>query len=104
MNHRLTVAFDEPIDCLTGRAYEENLQPKRTVMGADVRHTSEPLKAALAEGLMGLGEDVVDIRLAGTEKIFYVAVFGRLGWHEQIVLKEASTNAYHKYVSMGLNA
>lgn len=68
MNHRLTVALDESTDCLTGRAYGENLQPKRAVMGADVRPTSEPLKAALAEGLMDLGVDVIDIRLAETEK------------------------------------
>jgi len=39
----------------------------------------------------------------GPKKI-YVPAFGKLGWHEQIVLKEVSTKVYHKYVSMGLNA
>ncbi len=82
MNHRLTVALDEPIDCLTGRAYGENLQPKRAVMGADVHPTSELLKAALAEGLMDLDVYVIDVRLAGTEKKIYVPAFGKLGWHE----------------------
>ena len=43
------------------------------VVGGDVRLTSESLKAALAEGLMDAGVDVIDIGMTGTEEIYYAA-------------------------------
>ena len=70
---RLGTELDESIARRIGRAYGEHLQPKRVVLGADVRPTSEPLKAALAEGLMDAGVDVIDIGLAGTEEIYFAA-------------------------------
>ena len=70
---RLGTELDESIAHRIGRAYGEHLQPKRVVVGADVRPTSEPLKAALAEGLMDAGVDVIDIGLAGTEEIYFAA-------------------------------
>ena len=54
-----------------GRAYAAWLRPRRIVVGADIRLSSEALKAALAEGLMASGVDVVDIGLSGTEEIYF---------------------------------
>lgn len=54
-----------------GRAFGEFLQPKRVVIGGDVRLTSEELKMALADGLMDTGSDVLDIGVSGTEEIYF---------------------------------
>jgi phosphomannomutase len=65
--------LNEDIARRIGRAYGEFLKPRRVVVGSDVRLTSEPLKGALAEGLMDAGVDVVDIGLAGTEEVYFAA-------------------------------
>ncbi|MEX3018137.1 phosphomannomutase CpsG [Kluyvera sp. STS39-E] len=54
-----------------GRAYAAWLRPRRVVVGADIRLSSEALKTALAEGLMASGVDVIDIGLSGTEEIYF---------------------------------
>ncbi len=54
-----------------GRAYGELLKPKTIVVGGDVRLTSEPLKMALAKGLMDAGTNVLDIGMSGTEEIYF---------------------------------
>lgn len=54
-----------------GRAYASWLHPRRIVVGADIRLSSEALKVALAEGLMASGVDVIDIGLSGTEEIYF---------------------------------
>lgn len=54
-----------------GRAYAAWLKPRRVVVGADIRLSSEELKTALAEGLMASGVDVIDIGLTGTEEIYF---------------------------------
>ena len=43
-----------------GRAYANWLQPRRVVIGADVRLSSDELKASLAEGLILSGADVIE--------------------------------------------
>jgi phosphomannomutase len=70
---RLGDEFNEDIARRIGRAYGEFLKPRRVVVGGDVRLTSEPLKLALAEGLMDAGVDVIDIGLAGTEEVYFAA-------------------------------
>ena len=70
---RLGDELNEDIACRIGRAYGELLKPRRVVVGGDVRLTSEPLKQALAEGLMDGGADVIDIGLAGTEEVYFAA-------------------------------
>ena len=70
---RLGDELNEDIARRIGRAYGEFLKPRRVVVGGDVRLTSEPLKLALAEGLMDAGVDVIDIGLAGTEEIYFAA-------------------------------
>lgn len=63
--------LNEDIAYRIGRAYGEFLKPKQIVVGGDVRLTSEPLKLALANGLMDAGTDVLDIGLSGTEEIYF---------------------------------
>lgn len=75
---RLGEELNEQIAYRIGRAYGEFLQPRRVVVGGDVRLTSEALKLALADGLMDAGADVLDIGLSGTEEIYF-ATF-HLGW------------------------
>ena len=70
---RLGDELNEDIARRIGRAYGEFLKPRRVVVGGDVRLTSEPLKQALAEGLMDAGVDVIDIGLAGTEEVYFAA-------------------------------
>jgi phosphomannomutase len=63
--------LNEDIAYRIGRAYGEYLKPAKIVLGGDVRLTSEPLKLALAEGLMDAGTDVIDIGMSGTEEVYF---------------------------------
>lgn len=54
-----------------GRAWAAWQHPLRVVVGADVRLSSASLKAALADGLISSGVDVVDIGLTGTEELYF---------------------------------
>lgn len=54
-----------------GRAYAAFLQPKKVVIGYDIRLTSFELSRALARGLMEGGADVIDIGQCGTEEIYF---------------------------------
>lgn len=58
-----------------GRAMGIHLQPKTVVVGGDIRLTSEELKAAVAEGLMDAGVDVIDIGMTGTEEIYFATKY-----------------------------
>ena len=68
---KLGVELNEDIAYRIGRAYAVYLQPESVVIGADIRHSSEPLKIALANGLMDEGVNVIDIGLAGTEEVYF---------------------------------
>lgn len=70
---KLDSELNEDIAYRIGRAYAEHLQAKSVVVGGDVRLTSEPLKLALARGLMDAGADVIDIGMVGTEEIYFAA-------------------------------
>lgn len=65
--------LNEDIAYRIGRAYAEVLNAKKVVVGADVRLTSEALKASLARGLMDAGADIIDIGLVGTEEVYFSA-------------------------------
>ena len=54
-----------------GRAYAEFLQPKRVVVGRDIRLSSAELCGALTRGLNDSGVDVYDIGLCGTEVVYF---------------------------------
>lgn len=70
---RLGDELNEDIAYRIGRAYAQHLSAGRVVVGGDVRLTSEPLKQALANGLMDGGADVIDIGMTGTEEIYFAA-------------------------------
>jgi len=70
---RLGDELNESIAYRIGRAYGEFLKPRRVVVGADVRLTSESLKAAVADGLLDAGADVIDIGMTGTEEVYFAA-------------------------------
>ena len=58
-----------------GHAYAKHLNAKKVVVGGDIRHTSEPLKLALAHGLMDAGAEVIDIGMVGTEEIYFASFY-----------------------------
>ncbi|EAS44613.1 phosphomannomutase [Photobacterium profundum] len=67
--------LNEDIAYRIGRAFGEHLAPKTVVVGGDVRLTSEALKAALSEGLLDAGVDVIDIGMTGTEEIYFATKY-----------------------------
>ncbi len=68
---KLGSALNEEIAYRIGRAYAAFLTPKSVVLGADIRHTSNGLKMALANGLRDSGVDVIDIGMTGTEEVYF---------------------------------
>ncbi|NJN47315.1 MAG: phosphomannomutase [Candidatus Competibacteraceae bacterium] len=54
-----------------GRAYARFLQPRRVIVGHDVRLSSPELCRGLMQGLMDSGVDVLDIGLCGTEEVYF---------------------------------
>ncbi|NMC31954.1 MAG: phosphomannomutase [Veillonellaceae bacterium] len=54
-----------------GRAFAEQLQAKKVVVGRDVRLSSAELAVAVGKGLMEAGCDVLDIGLGGTEMVYF---------------------------------
>ena len=54
-----------------GRAFAEQLQAKRVVVGRDVRLSSMELAEAVGRGLLDGGCDVLDIGLCGTEMVYF---------------------------------
>lgn len=70
---KLGEELNDDIAYRIGRAYAEFIKPKTVVLGSDIRLTSEPLKLAIAKGLMDGGADVIDIGMTGTEEIYFAA-------------------------------
>jgi len=64
---RLGDELNEQIAYRIGRAYGQFLNPRRVAVGGDVRLSSEALTAALADGLLDAGADVIDLGMTGTE-------------------------------------
>ena len=67
---RLGDELNDEIAYRIGRAYAQFLSAKRVVI---VRLSSEPLKRALANGLMDAGCDVIDLGMTGTEEVYFAA-------------------------------
>ena len=68
---QLGVELNEDIAYRIGRAYAVFLKPSSVVIGADMRHSSEPLKIALANGLIDEGVNVIDLGMTGTEEVYF---------------------------------
>jgi phosphomannomutase len=56
-----------------GRAYAARFSPRSVVVGYDMRLSSPEIAAALREGLLEMGVDVVDIGLGGTEMVYFAS-------------------------------
>ena len=68
---RIPTELNPDVAYRIGRAYAEFLQPKRIVVGRDIRQSSTELCAALTRGLNDSGVDVYDIGLCGTEGVYF---------------------------------
>ena len=68
---RVPDQLNEQMAELIGRAYAALVEPRKVVVGHDVRLTSPGLAQALCRGLTTSGVDVVDIGLAGTEEVYF---------------------------------
>ncbi|MDB4219745.1 phosphomannomutase CpsG [Emcibacteraceae bacterium] len=72
---QLGTELDVDIAYRIGRAFGQYLEPKRIVVGSDIRLTSEELKGALSEGLLDAGVDVIDIGMTGSEEIYFATKY-----------------------------
>ena len=68
---KLGPELDEGIARRIGRAFAQSLDARRVVLGRDIRASSERLAAAVAEGLMDAGVEVLDLGLSGTEEMYF---------------------------------
>ncbi|MDR0547872.1 MAG: phosphomannomutase CpsG [Deltaproteobacteria bacterium] len=66
--------LNESIAWKIGVAYGKYLNPRKIAVGGDIRHSTQSLKAALIDGLISTGVDVLDLGLTGTEEIYYAVI------------------------------
>jgi phosphomannomutase len=67
--------LNEQIAYSIGRAYARVIKPTRVAVGCDIRHSSQPLKLALALGLLTEGVEVLDLGMTGTEEVYFAAQY-----------------------------
>ncbi len=70
---KLGTELNEEIAYKIGRAYGQIYQPKKIVVGSDIRLSSEDLKQATIKGLNDAGVDVLDLGITGTEEVYFGA-------------------------------
>jgi phosphomannomutase len=63
--------LDEDGAYRVGRAYVEQFEPRSIAVGRDMRLSSPTIAAAVIEGAVDGGADVVDIGLVGTEMLYF---------------------------------
>jgi phosphomannomutase len=63
--------LDEEGGFAIGRGYVEQFEPKRIVVGRDMRVSSPTMAQATIEGAAAAGAEVVDIGLVGTEMLYF---------------------------------
>ena len=68
---RLGVDLDEDIALRIGQAFAQVLGAQKVVLARDCRASSESLAAAVTEGLIRAGAEVLDLGLAGTEEMYF---------------------------------
>ena len=68
---RIPDELNEEIAYRIGRAYAEVIQPKKVVVGYDIRLSSQELCNALTSGLTDAGVDVYNVGMCGTEEIYF---------------------------------
>ena len=69
--------LDEAGAYAIGRAYVEQFEPERIAVGRDMRLSSPSMAAALIEGALDGGSEVLDLGLVGTEMVYFAV--GDLG-------------------------
>ena len=69
--------LDEEGAYAIGRAYVEQFEPRRIAVGRDMRLSSPSMSAALIEGALDGGADVLDLGMVGTEMVYFAV--GDLG-------------------------
>lgn len=68
---RVPDELDDELAHRIGACLASLLAPGPVVLGCDVRLSSPPLQAALANGLSGAGREIIDIGLCGTEEVYF---------------------------------
>ncbi|MGL6259291.1 phosphomannomutase [Vibrio sp. WXL210] len=68
---RLPEELNEELAYRIGRAYAHFLQPKRVAVGYDIRLSSPALAKATIAGLNDAGVEVLNLRLVGTEEVYF---------------------------------
>ncbi|HSN71949.1 MAG TPA: hypothetical protein VLT59_10580 [Steroidobacteraceae bacterium] len=68
---RIPDEINEDIAYAVGAAYATWLEPRRVVVGRDIRLSSPAICEALTRGLLDCGVDVYDVGLCGTEVIYF---------------------------------
>jgi phosphomannomutase/phosphomannomutase/phosphoglucomutase len=76
---RLPDQLNEDVAYRIGRAYADVVRPQRTVVGRDIRLSSEDMADALSRGLVDGGSDVLDIGLCGTEEVYFATPYLEAG-------------------------
>lgn len=70
---RVPEELNEELAYWIGQAFATHFSPRSIAIGHDIRLSGPGLSAALAEGFMTAGVNVVDIGQCGTEEIYYAA-------------------------------
>jgi phosphomannomutase/phosphomannomutase/phosphoglucomutase len=68
---RIPTELNDDVAYRVGRGYAQFLEPKRVVVGRDIRLSSAGLTDALCRGLTDSGVDVYDIGICGTEGVYF---------------------------------
>ncbi len=68
---RLPDELNTDIAYRIGSAFAVYCQPRRVIVGRDMRLSSHALASAVINGLLDAGVDVYDIGLCGTEEVYY---------------------------------
>ena len=63
--------LDEEGAYAIGRAYVEHFEPRSIAVGRDMRLSSPSISAALIEGAVDGGADVLDLGMVGTEMVYF---------------------------------
>jgi phosphomannomutase len=70
--------LNEDIAYRIGRSYAGFLEPKRVIVGRDIRLSSKSLADALTRGLTDGGSDVFDIGVCGTEQVYFATFYEKM--------------------------
>jgi phosphomannomutase len=73
---RIPSELNDDVDYRVARGYAQFLNPKRIVVGRDIRLSSAALTDAVCRGLTDAGVDVYDIGVCGTEGVYFATFDG----------------------------